>query len=54
MEMYKDTKNRWMIKITTFFAFVLLAVQVIFLGRRFGLAYIAFTLSAFYCSSIFF
>jgi len=41
----------WMIKITTFFAF---AMQVMFLDRRVGLAYIAFTLSAFYCSSVLF
>lgn len=44
----------WMIKITTFFAFALLALQVMFLDRRVGLAYIAFTLSAFYCSSVLF
>jgi hypothetical protein len=44
----------WMIKITTFFAFALLAMQVMFLDRRVGLAYIAFTLSAFYCSAVLF
>jgi hypothetical protein len=44
----------WMIKISTFFAFALLALQVMFLDRKVGLAYTAFTLSAFYCSSIFF
>ncbi len=44
----------WLIKITTFFAFALLAMQVMFLDRRVGLAYMAFTLSAFYCSSVLF
>jgi hypothetical protein len=44
----------WMIKISTFFAFALIALQVMFIDRWVGLAYTAFTLSAFYCSSILF
>jgi hypothetical protein len=44
----------WLIKISTFFAFALLAVQVMFLDRQVGLAYIAFTFSAFYCSAVLF
>jgi hypothetical protein len=44
----------WMIKISTFFAFALIALQVMYIDRKVGLAYTAFTLSAFYCSSILF
>ena len=45
---------QWLIKISTFFAFAMIAVQVMFLDRAVGLAYTAFTFSAFYCSSVFF
>jgi hypothetical protein len=44
----------WLIKISTFFAFALVALQVMYIDRQVGLAYSAFTLSAFYCSSVFF
>lgn len=44
----------WLIKISTFFAFTLIALQTMYLDRRVGLAYSAFTFSAFYCSSVLF
>ena len=37
----------WMIKISTFFAFALIALQVMYIDRKVGLAFTAFTLSAF-------
>jgi hypothetical protein len=50
----KLSQIHWMIKISTFFAFALIALQVMYINRQVGLAYTAFTLSAFYCSSILF
>ena len=44
----------WMIKISSFFAFALIALQVMYINRKVGLAYIPFTFSAFFCSSIMF
>lgn len=51
---YHLSQLYWMIKISTFFAFALFAMQVMFLDRQVGLAYGAFTLSAFFCSSVLF
>jgi hypothetical protein len=48
------SQMHWMIEISTFFAFSLIASQIMFLDRKVGLANTAFTLSAFYCSSILF
>jgi hypothetical protein len=44
----------WFIKISTFFGFALISLQIMYLNRQIGLAYIAFTIFAFYCSSVMF
>lgn len=44
----------WLITISTFFMFAIILAQIMFLDKRTGLAYIAFTVPAFYCSSILF
>jgi len=44
----------WLITISTFFLFALISTQVMFFDKKTGLAYIAFTASAFYCSSVLF
>lgn len=44
----------WLIKISTFFAFAIIGSQIMYLNQQVGLAYMAYNLAAFYCSSIFF
>jgi hypothetical protein len=44
----------WVIKISTFLGFALISLQIMYLNRQIGLAYIGFTITAFYCSSVMF
>ncbi len=44
----------WLITISTFFLFALILAQIMFLDPKVGLAYIGFTVPAFYCSSVLF
>ena len=44
----------WLITLSTFFVFAIILAQIMFLDKRTGLAYIAFSLCGFYCSSILF